>query len=255
MDEASERDPQRSLAVGLLSMVPLFAAYEWSRAAVEGRVRNAGEAVLGLPLRVFGEWGDEVRLGLLAVGALAAFVAVRLRGLALGRSLLRIPIEGAVAAIAMGPVLLVATRLFLGADAPVPLEAHDVAGRVRAAFVFGGAAYEEIVFRVGLFSLVYLIVRRLLFTADDERESPYWTAEIVAGALSAGAFACIHLSAVASVLDRGGEPFHPGLFAWRLSAGIFLVVLFRWRGVGVAAWCHGLFNAALVIGASPAVLD
>ena len=34
---------------------------------------------------------------------------------------------------------------------------------------------------------------------------------------------------------------------------ILLGLLFRWRGVGVTAWTHGLFNLALLLGAGPDV--
>lgn len=252
--EPDERDPQRSLSIGFLSMLPLFGAYEWSVHTVDGRVRNASEAFVSLPLRVVGGVHDEVRLGLLIAVAVLCFSAVRLRGWALGSSMLRILLEGAVAAVALGPLLLLSTRLFLGADASLPLQAGDVAGPVRAAFVFGGAAYEELVFRVGIFSLVFLLARRLFFPSEPETRAARWGSEIAALAVSAAAFAGIHLSVLAGLLGRGGEDFHAGLFAWRVLAGVFLVVLFRWRGPGVAAWCHGLFNAALVIGAGPGVL-
>lgn len=252
--EEDERDPLRSLSVGFLSMLPLFGAYEWSVHAVDGRVRNASEAFVSVPLRIFGGVHDELRLGLLVAVAVLCFSAVRLRGWTLGSPVMRILLEGAAAAVALGPLLLISTRLFLGAEAAVPLQAGDVAGPVRAAFVFGGAAYEELVFRVGIFSLVFLLVRRLFFARRFETATARWVSELAGLFVSAGAFAGIHLSVLAGFLGRGGEDFHPGLFAWRALAGVFLVVLFRWRGPGVAAWCHGLFNAALVIGAGPGVL-
>ena len=42
---------------------------------------------------------------------------------------------------------------------------------------------------------------------------------------------------------------------WRLLAGILLAGLFRWRGLGVCAWAHGLFNLGLVLGAGPGVFQ
>ena len=38
-------------------------------------------------------------------------------------------------------------------------------------------------------------------------------------------------------------------------AGILLGLLFRWRGPGVAAWSHGLFNLALLLGIDPDVVS
>jgi hypothetical protein len=55
------------------------------------------------------------------------------------------------------------------------------------------------------------------------------------------------------VLGRGGEPFRAAVFTWRLFAGILLGTLFRWRGPGVAAWSHALFDLFLSTGAGPDV--
>ena len=59
--------------------------------------------------------------------------------------------------------------------------------------------------------------------------------------------------AVSGLVNRGGEVFSAPVFTWRLAAGILLGLLFRWRGIGAAAWAHGIFNLALSIGAGPDV--
>ena len=66
-------------------------------------------------------------------------------------------------------------------------------------------------------------------------------------------FAAFHLDVVTRLLGVGGEDFDRGLFLWRLLAGLSLAALFRWRGLAVAAWAHGLFNGALLLGAGPGV--
>ena len=72
--------------------------------------------------------------------------------------------------------------------------------------------------------------------------------------LTSLAFAAVHLEVLASHLGPGGEPYDPYVFLWRLLAGILLALLFRWRGPGVAAWCHACFNVALLLGAGAEVL-
>ena len=52
----------------------------------------------------------------------------------------------------------------------------------------------------------------------------------------------------------GGAPFEPGHFTWLCLAGMLLGLVFRLRGPGVAAWCHGLFNLGLYLGVDPDVL-
>ena len=70
---------------------------------------------------------------------------------------------------------------------------------------------------------------------------------------SATLFAAAHLAAYTAWLGPGGEPYDASVFTWRLLAGILLGLVFRWRGPGVAAWTHGLFNLALLLGAGPDV--
>ena len=80
-----------------------------------------------------------------------------------------------------------------------------------------------------------------------------WGAELVGLLGSSVAFAAFHLEVAVAWLGVGGEEFHPAVFTYRVLAGVLLGLLFRWRGPGTAAWAHGLFNLALLLGASPDV--
>jgi membrane protease YdiL (CAAX protease family) len=107
---------------------------------------------------------------------------------------------------------------------------------------------------MGLQGLLFLLVSRTLVFWLPHPPSVRWCSEILAVLLSALVFAAVHLALFTQVLGPGGEPYHPGIFLWRVLAGVLLAALFRWRGPGVAAWTHALFNLALAIGAGPAVL-
>ena len=48
--------------------------------------------------------------------------------------------------------------------------------------------------------------------------------------------------------------FYQKAYALLIPAGILLGLVFRLRGPGVAAWAHGLFNVALLVGVDPDVL-
>ena len=82
-----------------------------------------------------------------------------------------------------------------------------------------------------------------------------WCGEALGLALSSVAFAALHFRAYTGWLWDGGLDFDPASFTWLFLAGILLGVLFRWRGPGVAAWSHGLFNIALLLGIDPDVLS
>ncbi|MAF66600.1 MAG: hypothetical protein CMJ84_13200 [Planctomycetes bacterium] len=242
----------RSLSLGLVAMVPLLLAYELAA----GGQRNTAEVVLFHPGTLAGLPSDVVRRAVMVVALAAAGALCFTRRIALGPGVLRIVLEGLGAAIVLGPTLVGAMK-WLGAEgvlAPRGLQPSEIPALAGAALAFGGAAYEELLLRVGGFGLLFMVARRVgLFWGLPPRAAR-WAGEGAGVVGTAVAFAAFHLATFTAWLGPGGEAFDERVFTWRLLAGILLAVLFRWRGPGVAAWSHGLFNLALLIGAGPEVL-
>lgn len=234
-------------------MVPLFIAYEFALASDVGLTRNQSEQVLFRILAIVPDEEVLLRRVMLALTVAGAMVICFRRRLALGPSLMRICVEGFFGALALGPALAYGMRLFGGFDNEVAPLATDTSLPV-AARVFGAAAFEELLFRVAVYGLLFVLARRvLLFFGGRDRLSS-WGGEIVAAGGSSLGFAAIHLSVCTAWLGAAGEDFDSAIFCWRFLAGLLLALLFRWRGLGVAAWSHGLFNLALLIGAGPEIL-
>lgn len=255
--EEEEGGRRLGLSEGYLALVPLLAAYEVARRASGGGVRNVVELALSRALAPLGEHVDAARWTLLGALALAAFARVRLRGGAVGRSVLDAALEGLVGAIVLGPVLVVLVRLLGDSVAAFALPVgppRELPGPPLVGLVFGASAWEELCFRVGGYSLFYLVGARATAFLGAPPRAARLSAEALALVASSLVFAAAHLEACTRWFGAGGEPYHSGLFAWRAFAGAVLAVLFRWRGLGVAGWTHGLFNVALVLGAGPAVL-
>ena len=104
----------------------------------------------------------------------------------------------------------------------------------RLALGIGAGIYEELVFRLVLISLVVMIgvdVLRL-------RQTPV---AVVAVAISSLAFAAHHH------LPIGTEPFALVPFMFRTIAGVYLALVFWYRGYGPAAGCHAAYNVALAL--------
>lgn len=244
------------LALGLLATLPLLLVYEAALASVGGERRNTAEVLLSLPLAPLGDLEGVARLALLlAVGVLALVLTLRVEPRPAG-ALLRIGMEGFLAALCLGPLLLLAHG-WIAADLPavqVPDGPRgERLGLDEAGLLLGAGGWEELAFRFLAYSLFFLLARHV---ASFLGLSLFWArvAGDVAGVLgSAALFAAFHLGSFTAWLGPGGEPYDGALFAWRFLAGLLLGLLFRWRGLGVAAWAHGLFNVALALGAGPGV--
>ena len=259
----SPRERRRHLTgvcLGFLSMLPLFLAYELAVRSSGGALRNSSELTLFRWTQPLGEYADPVRWAVLATLAIAAMVICFRRGVTLVPEAARLAFEGALGALLIGPAILACLRFF--GESFGDLEVHAAShtptpgtspGLADAALVFGGAAYEELLFRVLGFSLLFLLARRVAQFFGATKRIARISSEGIAAVLSSLVFACFHLAAFLPAGWGGGEEFDLGVFAFRVVAGLFLCLLFRWRGPGVAAWSHGLFNLALLVGVSPEV--
>jgi Type II CAAX prenyl endopeptidase Rce1-like len=95
----------------------------------------------------------------------------------------------------------------------------------------GAGIYEEVLFRLILFSLLRFLMQ-LAFL-------PNLVAMPIAAIASAAAFAAAHH------LGPYGEPFDPYVFLFRSLAGLYFAIVFYWRGFGVAAGAHALYDVVV----------
>ena len=250
-ERVGEGERETGLAAGLFGMLPLLLLYEVAqRSGLPWR--NSAELIATQALRLFGPWEESARaLALLLVGSVVVALCVR-DGLPLVPLLGRQLLVGALAALALGPLLVLSLHLLDFQVAVVPSggppDGLEVLGAV------SGAAWEELVFRVFAYGLLFLAARRLALFAGQGQRGARWTAEAAALVGSAALFAAFHLELFSGWLGRGGEEFRADAFTFRFFAGILLGVLFRWRGPGVSAWSHGLFNLSLALGVAPGVI-
>lgn len=252
---ATEPGTSTSFALGFLAMAPMLAAYELALFELPSPPRNACEFLLTLPIELFGTtW---LRWSVLGVCVLAALYVTRRRGASARWGVARIALEGSIFAVLLGP-LLVALGALLERWLP---SAHltwtmptDAPPLLPALLLWGGGAWEELFFRVGGYSIGYLLSLRALTAFGVSEGLARAAAEVFALLGSSLCFAAFHLEACTGWIGAGGEAFDAGIFTWRALAGILLGLVFRLRGPGVAAWTHGLFNLALLVGAGPEVI-
>lgn len=248
----SGRTAEPSLAAGYLAALPLFAAYEAGLLALaRGGERAPAERVVGGALALFGSGLQLVRIAVLVACAALAWTRVRRseRRSELARSVPRSIAEGCAAGFLLAPLLHGLQRVL--AAHPVGLMREPPRSLPWLLKLAGTAPWEELLFRVGAYGLLFLAVRHASAFLGLAEHAARVVAELVALLGSALFFAAFHLEAVQRLFGLPGQPFHPGLFTWHVSAGILLGGLFRWRGFGTVAWAHALFNVGLALGVRP----
>lgn len=249
--------PSRTLSASLLAMLPLFVALEWVLWRQPASPRNVGVRLLDIVTQPAGAWSEHVRWALLALASITALVVMRVRGAPILRSIARIVLEGVAFALLLGPLLVLLARAAQRWVGSIdvswdPTGAPPTLSEV--ALAIGAGAWEELVFRVGVYSLVYLLALRLLGALAASEAFSRALAEVAGLVLSSLAFAAAHFAPFSEWLSLPAREFRLDSFSWLCLGGLALGVIFRWRGPGVAAWAHALFNVALWIGIDPDVI-
>lgn len=243
----------RGLAFGVLLVSPLFVLYEWS--LLEGAHERAiAERLTTHLFTLAGAAQVWLRIGVLAVALTWALVRLREAEFDRGRRALFALLESAFFALLLGPTLLLLLRYF-----PVNMEAYSSLSEPArpsiqgVAYLFGCAGWEELLIRLGLFSVIFYVVSKAVQFLGGPRSLARFLADATALGLTALAFAGLHLDVVARVVGLSGEAYDQNVFLWRTLAGLALGALYRWRGFGVGAWTHAFYNLGFALGASPAV--
>lgn len=100
------------------------------------------------------------------------------------------------------------------------------------ALSLGAGLYEEIFFRVILVSALLYLFKKLL-----NRKSLIFASAIVLAAL---------LFSFAHYVGELGDPFTLGSFLFRFLFGLSLNAIYIWRGFGMAAWTHAIYDVMVV---------
>lgn len=224
----------RTATYGFLSALPLFVLYEAMIVAVNldaSRVVRVGAEVwLKELLAMTGVTGGLTLAVLVLLGGLAAYLLDRNRYIPLRGSYF-VGIIGESAVYAVVVAVLVST--LVGAlFAAVPPPDGDL--WTQLALSIGAGLYEELLFRVLLVGGLAVVLRLLL--TDPDAAYP------LAAILGAALFSLAHY------VGPLGDPFALPSFTFRFAFGLALNVLFLWRGFGVAAWTHALYDVMVVTG-------
>jgi membrane protease YdiL (CAAX protease family) len=217
------RDP----AVGLFAVLPLWLAYEALRGTLTPAERNGAEKIMLDALGLVGAYGLLVLR--LCFGALVftAALSLRKRQIPWLKVALVSALEGTVYGLLLGPLaaaLATSVDRVLAIGTPASPLVQNLVGSL------GAGIFEELVFRLGLMSLLVWAALRAC-RAFELPKALGFLAAILASALMFSAFH--HL---------WGERFARPAFIFRTMAGVLLGLLMWLRGYGVAVYAHTMYD-------------
>lgn len=103
----------------------------------------------------------------------------------------------------------------------------------KMALSLGAGLYEELFFRVILVSALLWIFDRFF----AKRMAAYITAILLAAVI----FSLVHF------VGSMGDPFTLGAFLFRFLFGLALNAIYVWRGFGMAAWTHAIYDLMVLV--------
>jgi membrane protease YdiL (CAAX protease family) len=215
----------------LVFILPMMLVYElgvWKLG-----VRNGADMWMGKVLSAMGF--SHLFLPLLTVAILLAWQHLTYHSWRFApRILPNMAVESLMLAVVL-TALLYAQRMVM---LDIPAASPSIGDRCRAAVSYLGAGiYEELLFRLLLFSAVLWLMRRWL---PQPRTS-----------LLLAVLASSLLFSAAHYVGPAGDRFDGFTFTFRFVAGAFFAVLYRYRGFGIAAGGHALYDILVGALASP----
>lgn len=225
----ARRDP----AVSFLLLLPLGLLHLSGR----GKAEAGAYAIIEQGLEQLGAWAGWLLAIGLAAGVYLAVLRIQARRIPWRGGAMLLAVEGIVWGLLLGPLLSALTALVSAQLQPLAMGFSEAHGRL--ALAAGAGLYEELLFRAGLMSALYVLIASFLktFFPRDAADTFSFGAALV---LSAVAFSLAHVLGDPSALDAGP-------FLFRAVAGVVLGLLFSWRGLAVVAYAHASYDAHFLL--------
>lgn len=139
-------------------------------------------------------------------------------------------LEATFYAIVVGLISQAMVSFILNMVAADPIASLSVLQKI--ALSLGAGLYEELFFRVILVTLFIIVFTKLL--------GKKWAGVTAAVTLSALLFSAVHY------VGSMGDAFTMGSFIYRFLFGLILNGIYVWRGFGVAAWTHAIYDIIII---------
>jgi hypothetical protein len=233
---AKRADSTRNHLTSLMLVFPLWCLYQVG-VLFTLPMLNGADFVTTLLFRTF-QLSVRGYLAFLAAVVVVFAVSVSLlrrRQRFNGRIVLPVLLESSIYALTMGSlIVLVMTKLLHLSPRLAGGTLGSESLLTRLVMSVGAGVYEETVFRLGVLGGLVAVGQRLIGLGR-------WIAVPLAFLISSAAFSAMHH------LPPYGDPFHMGLFTFRLLAGVCFGLLFWFRGFAVAVYTHALYDVYVLL--------
>ena len=223
----------RDLFTSVVLIMPLFIVYQVGILATGG-LKNGVDFVTNILSLAFGGnvvWYIPFNL-VVMLGFAVALSALRKRGQFAPRLIPWMLLESGVYAILLGSVVVAMMNLLgLGGLLAAGGRMAEMTFVDKLVMSAGAGLYEEIVFRLLLMGGMFLGLTRALGVNSV-------VATVVAIVCSSVIFSAAHHIA---------EPFTMSAFTFRIFAGVLFAVVFRARGLAVAAYTHCFYDVWVMV--------
>jgi hypothetical protein len=222
-----------NLLTSLMLVFPLFLVYQIGVLLIPD-VYNGADLVTSQLLHLLhGRLGAYVILNLgLGLAFIIALAYLRKRNEFHARQFIPVILESSVYAVTMGALIVFVMMNVLGVDPRLQISCatgpHDVGLLGRIILSFGAGVHEELVFRL-------LMIPALIYLGSKVLGLGRVPAIALAFFVSAALFSLAHHVV-------GGEPFHIGVFVYRLLCGLIFACIFQFRGFATAVYTHALYD-------------
>ncbi|MAL18226.1 MAG: CPBP family intramembrane metalloprotease [Balneola sp.] len=224
-----------NLLYSFLVSLPLFILYEFliiiSQPEGDAIVRISVDVWIKSLFTYLGV--NAVSFSLLVVVIVGLFIIYRERDRLKTLKFSYFPIlilESTIYAIVVAMISQSLVSLVLNLAASDPIETLTMMQKL--ALSLGAGLYEELFFRVILVTAFILVFTKIL--------GKKWAGVTAAVVLSALLFSAVHY------IGDMGDAFTMGSFLYRFLFGLILNGIYVWRGFGVAAWTHAIYDIMVI---------
>jgi hypothetical protein len=220
----------RNLPKSFLFILPLLVFYEIGIILYGSETKNTADFIIKKPFEIFGNHATLAFNSLIIIVSFCSIFYIEKKSRLSCGIFIPMFLESAAYAFSLGYVSL----FFVHGYLPFDITNLYVQSFIKGIIIsIGAGIYEEILFRLLLLSIIYLVIVKILkFNA------------IIGSLFSILLCACIF--STMHYIGMAGDNFSMSTFLFRTAAGFVLSAIFVFRGLGIAVYTHAIYDILII---------